>query len=164
MSKNFSLLQTLISQRNQDHFQWFLIPWIRFEVIFRSISFPQVLPPISCPIWSISKITSRNSLFPCGFDLYLPLYPSIRYIFIKLVSSELFLTRYRVKSMTSRSHTKLSLSSWAVEVWITWEAVLIAWDFFRLFIIWLHMSWLFSWCPRKRCVTHWPLDDLGHSK
>ena len=46
---------------------------------------------------------SRNSLFPCGFDPYLPLYPSIQYNILKLVSLVLFLTRDRVKSRTSRS-------------------------------------------------------------
>ena len=65
--------------------------------------FPQFLSSIHRPIWSILKNTSGISLFPCGFDPYLPLHPSIRYIFIKLVSSELFLTQDRLKSITSRS-------------------------------------------------------------
>ena len=66
--------------------------------------FPQFLSLISCPIWSISKNTSRISFFPFGFDPYLPLYPSIRCNFLKLVSLVLFLTRDRVKSTTSRFH------------------------------------------------------------
>ena len=49
------------------------------------------------------KNTSRISLFPCGFDPYLLLYPSIQIIFMKLVSLELFLTLGHVKSTTSRS-------------------------------------------------------------
>ena len=102
-SEIFSPLQSSISPRNQVQIRWFLIPWNRFEVIFHNLHFPQFLSSIHRPIWSILKNTSRISLFPCGFDPYLPLYPSIRYIFIKLVSSELFLTRDRVKSTTSRS-------------------------------------------------------------
>ena len=41
-SENFSPLQTSISPRNQDHFWWFLIPWIRFEVTFHNISFSPI--------------------------------------------------------------------------------------------------------------------------
>ena len=41
-SENLSPLQTSISPRNQDHFRWFLIPWIRFEVIFQIIQFSPI--------------------------------------------------------------------------------------------------------------------------
>ena len=78
---------------------WFRGSDLKFSFII--YHFSQFLPSIYHPIWSISKKTLEISLFPCGFDLYLPLYPSIRIIFIKLVSLELFLTRDRVKSMTS---------------------------------------------------------------
>ena len=38
-SKNFSPLRSSISPRKQDHFQWILIMWIRFEVLFHNLPF-----------------------------------------------------------------------------------------------------------------------------
>ena len=100
--RNFLPLGSSISPRNQDQFRWFLILWKRFEVFFHNILFS----PISTIDLSSDLINFeeniKNFLFPCGFDPYLPLYPSIRIIFIKLVSLEIFLTRDRVKSTTSQ--------------------------------------------------------------
>ena len=103
-SKIFSPLRISISPRNQVQIRWFLIPWNRFEVLFHNLPFS----PISI-INSSSDLIKfeeyiKNSLFPCGFDPYLPLCHSIWVNFPKLVSSILFLTRDRVKSTTSRSH------------------------------------------------------------
>ena len=76
---------------------------IDLKLSFIIYHFPQFLSSIHCPIWSILKNTSRISLFPYGYDPYLPLCHSIRVNFPKLVSSVLFLTRDSVKSMTSWS-------------------------------------------------------------
>ena len=51
MSENFSPLQISISPRNQVQIQRFLIPWIRFEVIFLN-------PPFSL----ISHLNSSSNL------------------------------------------------------------------------------------------------------
>ena len=40
--RNFFPLQPLISPRNQDHFRWFFILWIRLEVIFQKIPFSPI--------------------------------------------------------------------------------------------------------------------------
>ena len=50
-SENFSPLQIWISPRNQVQIRWFLIPWIRFEVIFLN-------PPFSL----ISHLNSSSNL------------------------------------------------------------------------------------------------------
>ena len=84
-------------------FDDFLFRWIFLKFSFIIYHFPQFLQSIHCPIWSNSKRSSEISLIPCGFNPYLPLYPSIRDIFIKLVSLELFLTLDRVQLMTTRS-------------------------------------------------------------
>ena len=69
------------------------------------VPFSQFLSSIHRLIRSNSKRSSEISLFPCGFDPYLLLYPSIRLIFIKLVSLDFFLTQDRVFFMTSKSRS-----------------------------------------------------------
>ena len=80
---------------------WFDGIVLKFSFII--YCFPQFLSSVHRPIWSNSNRSSEISLIPCGFDLYLPLYPSIRDIFIKLVSLDLILTRDRVQLTTSWS-------------------------------------------------------------
>ena len=91
--KIFSPLQILISPRNQVQIRGFLIPWNRFEVFFLKIPF--------CPISTIKFLSDLIK-----FEDYVKKFLNslwIRVNFLKLVSLELFLTRYCVKSMTSRS-------------------------------------------------------------
>ena len=78
-----------------------MIPWNRLEVLFHNLPFS----PISI-IDSLSDLikfeeTSEISLIPYGFDPYLPLYPSIQDIFIKLVSLDFVLTLDCVQLMTT---------------------------------------------------------------
>ena len=80
-----------------------MIPWNHLEVLFHNLPFS----PISI-IDSLSDLikfeeTSEISLIPYGFDPYLPLYPSIQDIFIKLVSLDFVLTLDCVQLMTTLS-------------------------------------------------------------
>ena len=53
-------------------------------------------------MWSNFKDIFQIFLILCGFDPYLPLYPSIRELIFKLVSLDFILTQHRVYSMTAR--------------------------------------------------------------
>ena len=82
--------------------------WFRgfvFKPSFIKYHFTLFLSSIHHPIWSNSKRSSRISLIPYGFDPYLPLYPSIRELFWKLVSLDFILTWDCVFSTTSRSRS-----------------------------------------------------------
>ena len=76
--------------------------WIRIGVIFLNI--------LNCLISKLNSSSDliefqrylKNSLIFCGFDPYLPLYPSIRELIFKLVSWDFILTRDRVYSRTAR--------------------------------------------------------------
>ena len=103
-SENFSPLWSSISPWNQVQIRWFLISWNRFEVLFHNLpSSPISIINSSFDLINFEEYV-KKFLIPCGFDPYLPLCHSIQVNFPKLVSSVLFLTRDRVKSMTSRSH------------------------------------------------------------
>ena len=92
---NLQFLHEIKSKFDDSWFRGF-----NLKLSFIIYHFPQFLSSIHYPIWSTLKNTSRIFLFPYVFDPYLPLHPSIRVNFPKLVSSVLFLTRDRVKSTT----------------------------------------------------------------
>ena len=80
--------------------------WFRgffFKFSFIKYHFPQFLSPIRCPIWSNLKRSFKIFLIACGFDPYLPLYPSIHELFLKLVSLHFVLNLDRVYSTTTWS-------------------------------------------------------------
>ena len=82
-------------------FDDFLFFQIVLNFSFIKYNFPQFLSSIHRQIWSNLKRSSEISLLPYGFDPYLLLYPSIRVIFIKLVSLDFILTRIGVELLTT---------------------------------------------------------------
>ena len=96
--------QSSISPQNQSQIHWFLISWIRLQVLFHKIS----LSPIFV-IDSLSDLIKFEEIiknFPNSLWIrhYLALYPSIRELFLKLVSLEFIWTRGHVFSTITRCH------------------------------------------------------------
>ena len=84
-------------------FDDFLFHGIVLKFSFIIYHFPQFISSIHRPIWSNSKRLLEISLIPCRLNPYLPLYPSIWDVFIKLVSLDFVLKRGLVQLTTSRS-------------------------------------------------------------
>ena len=92
----------MISPRLLIQIEWFLIPWIRLWVIFLNLPFFLIsITNSSSDLIIFCKRSLENTLFPCGFDPYLPLCPSIWDIFIKWVNLALFFTRIGVQLTTA---------------------------------------------------------------
>ena len=95
--RKFTFLQSLISTRNQSQIHWFLIPWIRLQVLFHKISifpisitdslfdlikFEEIIQnfPYSLwirPLFTIIPLNSWIILKICKFGLYFYAWPRI---------------------------------------------------------------------------------------